>query len=347
MKILVIKTSSLGDVFHTLPAIEDVMRYRPTVQIDWVVEEAFADIPAWHPAVKRVIPVAWRRWRKSLLSRSTRKEIKAFRQQLRAETYDLVLDAQGLIKSSVIARMAKGPRAGMDADSCREPLAARAYQHHFAVPKGEHAIHRLRRLFSMALDYPLSERFGYGLQKDRWQRPDIDGDYWLFLHGTTWDTKLWPEAYWRQLAEMVIASGRKVCLPWGNSEEQARAERLANGLGGVLVLPRQSLDKLTAWLAHAQAVVGVDTGLSHVAAALEVPAVAIYGATDARLTGALGPAMQVMSSGFECAPCLARQCLKADSSPVQPPCYREIPPLVIFDHLKERLVSRDSLNHSA
>jgi heptosyltransferase I len=337
VKILVIKTSSLGDVFHTLPAIEDAARYCPGICIDWVVEEGFADIPAWHPAVRHVIPVAWRRWRKNLFSKQNRSEMRAFRRHIREEQYDLVLDAQGLIKSSLIARMAHGTRVGLDASSCREPFAARAYERTITVARGEHAIHRLRRLFALALDYPLTERFGYGLEKNRWQHPDVKGDYWLFLHGTTWDTKLWPEAYWRQLAEMVSSSGRQVFLPWGNEEERLRAERIAADLPFARVLPRMSLNSLAAWLAHAQAVVGVDTGLSHVAAALEVPSVAIYGSTDARLTGALGPQMQVLTSQYACAPCLSRQCLKKDSGSIQPPCYREISPVLVYEHLQQRL----------
>lgn len=340
MKILVIKTSSLGDVFHTLPALEDLYRYRPGVTVDWVVEEAFADIPSWHPLIRHVIPVAWRRWRKSLLSRQTRREMRDFRRRLREEHYDLVLDAQGLIKSSLIARMARGTKVGLDATSCREPFAARAYDRTVAVARGEHAIHRLRRLFALALDYPLTERFGYGVDHERWQHPDVRGHYWIFLHGTTWDTKLWPEAYWRQLAEMVAASGRHVFLPWGNEEERLRAERIADGLATVKVLPKMSLNSLAAWLAHAQAIVGVDTGLSHVAAALEVPSVAIYGSTDARLTGALGPQMQVMASSYACAPCLSRTCLKKEPGDIQPPCYREMSPQMVYDHLQQRLAQQ-------
>lgn len=333
MKILLIKTSSLGDVFHTLPALEDARRVVPDLQVDWVVEEAFQDIPSWHPVVRNVIPVAWRRWRKNLLSKQHRTEMKAFRDQIRAEEYDLVLDAQGLVKSALMARLARGPRLGLCRASCREPVAARFYQQHIRVPKGEHAIHRLRQLFSLALEYELPERFSYGVTRTRWDKPAVAAPYWLFLHGTTWDTKLWPEVYWRELAEQVLASGRQVVLPWGNEEEHQRAVRIADGLDGATVLPRLSLNELTAWLAHAQAIAGVDTGLSHVAAALEVPAVAIYGATDAVLTGALGPAMTVLSSSLDCAPCLSRSCLRRDDGDIQPPCYRSIDPDRVFQEM--------------
>ena len=329
MKILLVKTSSLGDVFHTLPALEDAWRCIPNLQVDWVVEEGFKDIPAWHPAVNDVIPVAWRRWRKNLFNRQNCQEMAAFRRRLKAERYDLVLDAQGLVKSALMTRMAVGPKTGLCRESCREPVAARFYDRHLTVPKGEHAIHRLRRLFSLALGYDIPENFSYGVSRSRWTRLQ-ESSYWLFLHGTTWDTKLWPERYWRQLAGQVVESGRQVVLPWGNEEEHARAQRIADNLNGAVVLPKMSLNDLTAWLAYSDAIVGVDTGLSHVAAALEVPAVAIYGSTDARLTGALGPAMTVLSSSMDCAPCLSRSCLKNEPGEIQPPCYRSIDPERVF-----------------
>nr|WP_246624654.1 lipopolysaccharide heptosyltransferase I [Oceanobacter mangrovi] len=332
---MLIKTSSLGDVFHTLPALEDARRKIPDLEVDWVVEEAFADIPGWHPAVKSVIPVAWRRWRKGLLKAENRQQMKAFRQRLRAENYDLVLDAQGLIKSAAITWLAGGKSIGLDRDSAREPLASRVYGQKIAVARGGHAIHRLRELFGKALGYDWQDLpFSYGVSRERWQAPAADGAYWLFLHGTTWDTKLWPENYWRELSGLALAVGRKVMLPWGNDEEKARAERIADGLQGVQVLPRMGLNELTAWLAYAEAIVGVDTGLSHVAAALEVPAVAIYGSTNAELTGALGPAMEVLASRYACAPCLSRKCLNPGDGSVEPPCYREISPPRVVNQLQ-------------
>lgn len=337
MKVLIVKTSSLGDVFHTLPALEDARRLRPDIEFHWLVEEAFAAIPGWHPAVTKVIPVAWRRWRNQLFSAEHRQELRAFIQQLREQQYDAVIDAQGLIKSALFTRLARGPRYGLNKHSCREPLAAMAYQHKLAIARGQHAIPRVRRLFAAVLGYQLPAQLSYGIDRQRWQRPNIDGDYWLFLHGTTWVTKLWPEQHWRELAEKVVASGRQVVLPWGSEEEHQRAQRLASGLAGVQVLPKLGLDSLNAYLAHAQAIVGVDTGLSHVAAALSVPAVAIYGATDAKLTGVLGPEVEVMSSTRQCAPCLSKQCLQPDQQGVQPPCYRDISPQRVYQHLQQRL----------
>jgi len=336
VKVLLVKTSSLGDVFHTLPAVQDAWEKVPGIEFHWVVEEGFRDIPMWHPAVSKVIPVAWRRWRKHLKDPAVRAEMRDFYDSLRAEQYDLVLDAQGLIKSAVITRMARGKRVGLDKHSAREGLAALAYQTSFAVPKGGHAIARVRSLFAQALGYKVPEGLNYGVDRSRWQRPDDGADYWVFLHGTTWVTKLWPEDYWKDLALKVTGEGYRVVLPWGNDEEFERAQRIAEGIDGAIVLPRMGLNALNAWLAHARCVVGVDTGLSHVVASLGVPAVAIYGATDATLTGVSGPEVEVMSSSRNCAPCLSKTCLKPDTEGVQPPCYRDIPPVRVFDHLIAR-----------
>lgn len=344
MKVLLIKMSSLGDVFHALPAVQDAYQQVPNLEIHWLVEEAFADIPSWHPAVTKVIPIAWRRWRKNLTNSDVRAEMKAFYKDLSSTEYDIVLDAQCLIKSAAVTRLAKGPRYGLDKHSCREPLAAMAYQHPQSVAKGQHAIPRVRQLLSQVLKYPIPDTFSYGIDRSRWPHPDMKGDYqgeyWLFLHGTTWDTKLWPETYWVELAKLVVASGRKVVLPWGNDEEKQRAERIAKDTVGVDVLPKMGLNALNAYLAHAQAVIGVDTGLSHVVAALEVPSVAIYGATDAVLTGVLGPKVDVLSSRLKCAPCLNKQCThpdRNDGNPAQPPCYRSIEPQRVFEAALSKL----------
>jgi heptosyltransferase-1 len=346
MKVLLVKMSSLGDVFHALPAVQDAYQQVPNLEIHWLVEEAFADIPSWHPAVTRVIPIAWRRWRKNLTDAQVRAEMKDFYQDLRSTQYDIVLDAQCLIKSAVVTRMAKGPRYGLDKHSCREPLAAMAYQFPQVVAKGQHAIPRVRQLLSQVLNYSIPDSFSYGIDRSRWQRPDVQGAYWLFLHGTTWDTKLWPQSYWVELAKLAVQAGKQVVLPWGNDEELERAKTIASQVSGVEVLPKMGLNALNAYLAHAEAVVGVDTGLSHVVAALEVPSVAIYGATDAVLTGVLGPKVEVLSSALECAPCLNKQCDhpdRNDGDPAQPPCYRSIDPQRVYESVLTKVAEAEAV----
>ena len=292
MRVLLVKTSSLGDVVHTLPALTDAHALRPDIRFDWVVEEGFAEIPAWHPAVDTVIPCALRRWRKSLLSKQTGIEWREFKSKLRRQHYDLVIDAQGLLKSGLICWLVKAPKAGYDRHSIREPLASLFYHRRFKVSREQHAVERIRKLFSAGLTYPLPEQMGScGLNRDRFSGGGAEGKL-VFLHGTTREDKYWPESHWQALGERLAADGREILLPWGNDEEQQRAERLAAYLPNAKVLPRLNLQGVANVLASAAAVVSVDTGLGHLAAALGVPAVALYGATRPALVSTYGANQQ-------------------------------------------------------
>jgi len=288
VRVLLIKTSSLGDVVHALPALTDAQRAIPGIQFDWVVEEGFAEIPAWHPAVAQVIPVAIRRWRKNLLQTLRTGEWRRFKERLRETRYDLVIDAQGLLKSAWLTRYVKAPVAGLDRDSAREPMASRFYDRRYTVPRDQHALERVRQLFAQALGYALPQAIGdYGLDRAQLAAPGEE-PYLLFLHGTTWPSKHWPEAYWRELAERMSAFGWAIRLPWGNAEEKARAERIADGIAGASVLPRLNLGGVAKVIAGARACVAVDTGLGHLAAALDVPSISLYGPTLPGRVGAYG-----------------------------------------------------------
>jgi heptosyltransferase-1 len=288
VRVLVIKTSSLGDVVHTLPALTDAARALPGIRFDWVVEEGFAEIPAWHPAVDRVIPVAIRRWRKNLWQTIRSGEWRQFKQRLREGDYDLVIDAQGLLKSAWLTRYCTAPVAGLGRDSAREPLASRFYDRTYRVPKEQHALERTRQLFAQALGYPLPEGVGdYGLNRAALAGPASE-PYLVFLHGTTWASKHWPETDWRALAERMNAEGWAIRLPWGNAAEKARAERIAEGLPKAEVLPRLNLAGVARVIAGARACVAVDTGLGHLAAALDVPSISLYGPTRPGRVGAYG-----------------------------------------------------------
>ncbi|WP_028241556.1 lipopolysaccharide heptosyltransferase I [Stutzerimonas azotifigens] len=291
MRVLVIKTSSLGDVVHTLPALTDARRAIPGIRFDWVVEEGFAEIPAWHPAVESVIPVAIRRWRKAPLRTWRSGEWSTFRQRLAAGGYDLAIDAQGLLKSAWLTRYVKAPVAGLDRHSAREPLASCFYDRRYPVPVEQHALERVRQLFAQALGYSLdgAPPADYGLDRRRLAGGSAAQPYLLFLHGTTWPSKHWPEEHWRALAEQVTAAGWALRLPWGNAAERARAERIAEGLPDADVLPRLNLAGVAAQIAGARACVAVDTGLGHLAAALGVPSISLYGPTRPGRVGAYGP----------------------------------------------------------
>jgi len=220
LRLLVIKTSSLGDVVHALPAISDVAALSEPWSIDWVCEESFADIPGMHRAVDRVIPCAIRRWRRSLASASTRAEIAALRSTLRASRYDAVLDLQGLVKSAAIAALARGPRHGYAWKSAREPLATLAYTHRHVVARDQHAIDRNRRLTAAAMGTNPASPVRYGVELDRAEAGHSD-PYVVALHATSRDDKLWPEAHWRLLLQRLSDDGVRSVLPWGSDAERA------------------------------------------------------------------------------------------------------------------------------
>lgn len=348
MRVLIVKMSSMGDIIHTLPALTDARRLRPELRFDWVVEEAFAEIPEWHPAVDRVIPVAIRRWRGSLTELWHSGEFREFRRALRGEHYDLIIDAQGLIKSGIVSRMARGLTAGLSNSTIREPLATLFYNKRISVPRDMHAAERVRELFARSLNYNHDRRLlDYGLRLppepipgagDNAERPAL-----VFLHGTTWHNKHWPEPMWEELLHIATTRGYRVLLPWGSDEEHGRATRLAGADPHASVLPRLSLTELARVLERAAGVVAVDTGLAHLAAALDVPAVVLYGPTDPSLAGTHGRYQHHLQSSLDCAPCLKRHCqyqgppqsltLSDRSVQVKPPCFVSWPPEAVFARL--------------
>ncbi|MFZ7129950.1 lipopolysaccharide heptosyltransferase RfaC [Avibacterium avium] len=289
MRICLVKTSSMGDVIHTLPALTDAQKALPNLQVDWVVEENFAEIPTWHSAVKQVIPVAIRRWRKQLLQRKTWQEWQAYRQLLQQNQYDAVIDAQGLVKSALFAvRLAQGAKHGYDKHSAREPLAALFYDERYTIDYQQHAVERIRQLFAQALGYALPNQQGdYGIAQHFPVQQSLP-PYVLLIHATTRADKHWCNQEWKKLAQNLTALGLAVHLPWGNEKEKQAAEWIAQGIKNAVVLPKMDLTALAQHIANAQAVVSVDTGLAHLTAALDKPNITLYGATNPDLIGTYG-----------------------------------------------------------
>lgn len=345
MRVLIIKTSSMGDIIHTLPAVTDAANAHPEIRFDWVVEEGFTDIPTWHPAVQRVIPVAIRRWRNHPIKTWRSGEWGDFKHQVGDDPYDAVIDAQGLFKSAWLTRYVSGPSYGLDAQSVREVVASKFYQNTVTVPKDLHAVERVRQLFAKVLGYALPEQLGdAGIDKSRLPAPDVREPYILFCHGTTWDNKHWPESYWKILAQRFRQQGYRVFIPWGSDAEHERAQRIASVAVGADVLPRMNLTQISGWLAHAAGVVAVDTGLAHLTAAFNTPSVSLYGPTNPGLSGTYGRYQRHLQSGFKCAPCMERQCHYkgpiADPD-ILPPCYVELNPDRVAKALLEEMSKRD------
>jgi heptosyltransferase-1 len=286
LKLLIIKTSSLGDVIHNLPIIADIHAHNSEVEIDWLVEASFADIPKLHPAVNEVIPVSIRQWRKALFSKKTWQEIGELKQRLAAKQYDIVLDSQGLIKSALLGTLANGKKHGYDRNSIREPIASLFYQIKHIVSRKQHAVARNRTLAAATFGYSLPSQLpDYGIQAFAPLSASIQSPYVIGLHGTSRDSKLWETTSWIGLGKVLAEQQLHLALPWSNEYELKRANFIASKLSNATVLPKLSIAQLASVISQAKAAIGVDTGLSHLAAALNIPTVAIYTDTDPTLTG--------------------------------------------------------------
>jgi heptosyltransferase-1 len=268
-----------------MPALTDARKARADAAFSWLVEEAFAPLVRLHPAVRDVIPVAWRRWRKSLYAPATITEIADNLRTIRARQYDDVVDSQGLLRSAAIARLAHGRRHGYDVSSIREPLASFLYDCRYRVSRDLHAVERNRILSGLALGYTPQGAPDFGLKLAH--NAGVAQRYVVLLHATARPEKQWPEAHWITLGK-ALSRDVEVVLPWGTESERARSERIAGGVPGARIPAYAPLDRLAELLSGSRCVVGVDTGLLHLAAALSVPLVAIFTGSNPNLTGPVG-----------------------------------------------------------
>lgn len=302
MKVLLVRTSSMGDLIHTYPALTELVRHYPNCKLSWLAEEGFAEIAALHPAVHEVIPIAWRRWRKSLYKPATWRELAQLKRRLAGGGWDLVLDAQGLLKSALPAKWADAPLAGYDRHSIREPLASLLYDKTHAVSRQLAALERNRQLFGKVFGYVPEGTPLFGIQAGARLAWLPAAEYAVLLHATSKASKEWPEPHWVALGQRLHAQGLFSVLPWGNAQEQQRAERLAAQIPQAMAAPRLRLSEAAALLGHAGAVVGVDTGLTHLANALDVPLVALYTDTDPAKTGVVEGARARNLGGVDACP---------------------------------------------
>ena len=289
MDILIVKTSSLGDVVHNLPMVSDIRARFPSAHIDWMVEKAFADIPALHPAIRTVIPVSLRRWLRAPWRPQTWRDFKRFREALRETRYDIVLDSQGLLKSAALARQALGPVYGPDRGSARESWAAWLYQKGVPVEWEQHAVGRNRSLAAGALGYPVPTTApDYGLISPQPSKVAGAPPYCVALHATSRASKLWSQESWVKLGKKLAERGLSTLWPSGSRKEELTAHDIARAVGPrARALPRLNVQELAAIIGTAEVVVGVDTGLVHLAAALNRPTVGIFCDSDPKQTGVL------------------------------------------------------------
>lgn len=343
MKLLIVKTSSLGDIVHTFPALSDARLRVEGLVCDWLVEESYAELPRWHSAVRNVITVSLRGWRRAPWLQHL-PAIRESLRNLRQESYDMVLDAQGLLKSAVLARLARGRRIGPNARSLREPLAARFYDETVTLPAHRHAIDHNRELFAAALHYAVPDAMEYGLRipaVEEVPTPAAGDPYLVFIPGTTWPSKRWPAPCWRELVRIATGAGWRVEVLAGGVAERHAALELCEGAANASVAASLSIGDLARLLHGARAVVSVDSGPGHLAAAVGTPGVSIYGATDPALTGTRGAGQAQLRVDFECSPCLRRHCRFPNRGGLHPDCYATVPPERVWGTLQELIQSRE------
>ena len=342
MRVLIIKLTSMGDLMHALPALTDAANAIPDIEFDWVVDQAFADVPLWHPNVKNVIKTAHRQWRKQPVTAWKEGHLTTFYRQLNEHNYDVVIDLQSNLKSAFISWLRKGDVQGLDKDSCREYPAHWAYKHRYTVNLKQHSIEKMRDLMAQALKYQLPEKpADYGVDLGLYDLPELELDlperYLIFVHNASWVTKLWPLSSWQELVKKAVEQGYSVLLPCGNDVEYQRAQQIASASPQAFALPRLSLNHVAAIMNKASGAVCSDTGLAHLAAVAGIPAVTLYGATDAKLIGAYGENQQHIVSDFDCAPCYKRKCSLENSHDNEPVCMENIVAEQVWNRLENIL----------
>ncbi len=327
LPVLLVRMSSLGDIVHTFPAVTDLLRARPGTELHWVVEEQYVELARMHPGVARVIPVALRRWRR--FGAGAWSGFRDFRAALRATEYGAVIDSQGLLKSVLVARLAGGPVHGFDWHTAREPLAGLFYSQSVGFPASAHKITRYRGLMAAANSYVPGVAIDYGLTAPPAPAWAPAGDYCVLLHSTARAAKLWNEAAWISVARALETRGVMSVLPFGSADEEARAHRIAAAVPGAQVAPQMDFVAAAGLLAQARAVVGLDTGFTHLAAAFNTPVVGVFcdsepvdahpaGMGPTAYCGAIGapPAVaEVLAALARVAPSLAAQGGVPDAAP--------------------------------
>lgn len=335
-KVLIVKTSSMGDLIHTLPALTDARENCSDICFDWVAEKAFAEIPTWHPTVRRVIPINMRYWRRYPIKTLVAGEWSNYKQQLQQTNYDKIIDAQGLLKSAFFSvRLAKGVSYGMGRNSAREGIAAKFYTHKFYIDKAQHAVERTRQLFAYALDYELPETKGdYGIYQQFKPSTESSQPYLVLIHSSSRSDKLWPEPYWQDLIAKASAAGWKIKIVWGNTTEYNRSLKLAQASTSTEVMPHLNLTDMARVIAGAAASISVDTGLSHLAAALNIPNIMLFNSTNPKLVGGYGQNQY----------CLEASKYPAVNTEVTPASFAALTPDIVWNKLEEAIKKRHKIS---
>ncbi len=335
MKILLIKLSSIGDLLHVFPALTDLQKAYPEAEVTWVVESVFQEVPLWHPVVKHVIPAPLRDLKREGFGRKGLRTLLHLAKTLRREKYDYVIDAQGLFKSAWMAKIARGPTIGFGKKSAREAVWW-LYHRRVSASWDWHAIARIKALFTPILPKGREDaHVDYALRA--WQ-PEV-ANVLLLVHGTTWESKHYPDDLWRELVRLATQARYTVLLPHSNERERKRAAFLKLN-DQVEILPKMSLTALKDRMYTVSGIISVDTGLAHIAAALGVPTVTLYGPTDPAKIGTIGRNQVHMTTALTCMPEGRKICAHVEHHKKSAfECFRILKPETIFAELQKLLKS--------
>lgn len=329
-RILIVKITSMGDLIQLLPALTDAANAIPGIQFDWLVEESFKEIASLHPSINKIITLPYRRWKKNVKQAIQSGEITQFLRTLREQKYDMVIDAQSNLKSAFVSLLTKGTRYGLDKTSVREYGAHVVYHKKITISRLQNHAARMRQLMAAFLGYECPKSpADYGINIDALPGVDVQlPEKFIFLTPiSSCANRLWPEPYWKAVISELLPLGYEFVLPWWSVEEKERVLRLKNNNPHVHILPSLTLLQKARVLSKAVAAISLDTGLSHMAAALNVPNISLYGPTNPQFTGAYGAKqIHLSASGLPCTPCLNMTCHYKGASQYHPACLETIKP---------------------
>lgn len=335
-KILLVKITSMGDLIQMLPALTDAHMAYPGIQIDWLCEDTFSDIPALHPVIRKIITLPYRRWKKNIRKAFTSGDIFQFLKTLRAEQYDMVIDAQSNIKSALFSLLAKGKLYGLDKTSVREYGAHFFYRNTITIDRNQNHTHRMRQMLAEILKYPLPQTpANYGIGDENLEKVDIElpQKFIFFTVIASMQYKLWPEKHWSEVINFVLDNGYEIVMPWWSEKEKERVTRLKNNHAGVHLLPPLNLRQKAFVLSKSCGAISLDTGLSHMAAALNKPNICLYGPNASQFCGTIGVMQQHMTAQSpDCVPCNKSRCQFIEQQRLEyAPCMVNIEPLQLID----------------
>jgi heptosyltransferase I len=320
VRILLVKLSSFGDLIHTFPAVSELKSNLPNIHLDWLVDASYSAIPSWHPGVDEVLELPIRK-------RSGKRDWQGLIQAhkvLRTRHYDSIIDAQGLIKSSLSMIGVKGTKHGFATPLLKEPLARFNYHHQHEVEVG-HVIDKNRQLLASVFNYPLSPSFRFGIENNS----IIKSNQVVFFIGSSWHNKRWPLSHWHQLVKKAINHGLHVVMPWGSQKEKDELLIFNSFPSSKLTISSYSLNNLKNVLESSRAVIAADTGVLHLAQAVNTPVLGLFGPTDGMRSGPGSNAL--IQSKESCAPCMRRKCKFNDS--IWAPCMISIDPDNVWSRL--------------